>query len=633
VADAVGWGAAQQSVTVGRYATLPGGELDNIKNEPRRAVIAGPLKCSSASSVNDRRQELLSILSPSSVPRGKVGYQPVRLWYICADVVKEIAVHYESGLDMDIKPDDVAQERIAVRFVADDPNWYEIGTSSTIVNASNSDFFVSFYSRLRSVNTWSPVGAPAMTSGGSGIATRAIKHASDQKVYLGGEWINLNGNANADRIAYYDPDAQTYNAMGTGIGDGIVYAIAEGPDGTVYVAGTFSAAGGVANTQGLASWNGSAWASVGAAGDDADGFTGIYAMAFGHNGELYAVGDFEGLGGENGVDYIGRWDSSSWGVVGTPNALSTITAAYAVAVDSQGNVWVGGDFTDWGNGLTGNDYWAMYDSDDFSEWGTGTWTSPFALTDVVRALWVNPANDDVYVGGDFDDANSVSNADRIFRYDGTEARALSTGANGNVWSIQGAPDGTVYVGGVFTTLGGLSIPTQIGRWNGASFAYVDFQLSGTVYAIEIGQVDPTVERLYDVWVGDARAAVAQMFYAGGAIPYVTNQGTEAVYPKLKIAATADGGVLRTLRNETTGHELFFNYTLRSGETLTVDLDPKAKNISSDYFGKRLDAVLANSDMGQWRLIPGTNNVTCFISTVFPAATVWLEWRDPYNGLD
>jgi hypothetical protein len=104
------------------------------------------------------------------------------------------------------------------------------------------------------------------------------------------------------------------------------------------------------------------------------------------------------------------------------------------------------------------------------------------------------------------------------------------------------------------------------------------------------------------------------------------------------AVKRDGGsttyTLKTLHNETTGHRLYFDYDLQDGETLTVDLDPKAKSIVSSFYGKRLDAVLANSDLGQWRLIPGDNQVSCFVDTTGTnVVTAWLEWRDSYNGLD
>ena len=119
------------------------------------------------------------------------------------------------------------------------------------------------------------------------------------------------------------------------------------------------------------------------------------------------------------------------------------------------------------------------------------------------------------------------------------------------------------------------------------------------------------------------------------MPYASNTGTENAYPVLNVKRTGGtSATLKTLRNETSGYELYFDYSLRDGEALTVDLDPKAKNVTSSYYGRRLDAVLANSDMGQWRLRPGQNKVSCFVDTAgSPTVTAWLEWRDAYNGLD
>jgi hypothetical protein len=622
VAETVGWGAAQQAVTVGRYATLPGGELDNIKLEPRRAVLAGPLVCSSTSSVNDRRQALLSVLSPASYARGSRGYQPVRLWYICADVVKEIAVHYESGLDMDIKPDNVAYENVAVRFVADDPNWYEIGNSARLLWDNANASFISFYGRLRSTGRWSPLGSPAITAAGGVISTNAILHASDQKVYLGGQWTELDGNANADRIAYYDPSAQTYSAMGAGIPNGAVRVIREAPNGDIYVAGEFTNAGGIGADY-VAMWNGSSWSAVGAPAPTAPGSPIIYDMAFDRSGNLYVVGNFVNFTGvASDMDYIAMWDGSSWTAVGAP-APGGSPAAYAVAIDSQDNVWVGGTFSDWGGDT---------DADNWAKWDGSSWSAPWAMSGAVRALWIDPRNDDMYVGGSFTAANGVTGADNIFRYDGTEARAMSTGTNTAVWDVTGAPDGMIYIAGTFTSAGSVDV-TYIARWNGASFVHMDIVKDTWVMDIEIGQSDPTVERLYDVWIGDVASAAEAANYAGTSDP--TNDGTESVYPVFKTRRT--GGTtatVKTLRNETSGYELYFDYALQDGEVLTVDLEPQAKNITSSYYGKRLDAALANSDMGQWRLRPGENNVSCFVDVSgSPTITAWLEWRDAYNGLD
>ena len=93
-------------------------------------------------------------------------------------------------------------------------------------------------------------------------------------------------------------------------------------------------------------------------------------------------------------------------------------------------------------------------------------------------------------------------------------------------------------------------------------------------------------------------------------------------------------ILKTVRNETLGLELLFNYVLLDGETLTIDLGPTEKSIVSNFFGPRFDAVLKNSDWGIWHLGPGNNQITAFVDVVgAPAIVGTLEWRDPYWAAD
>ena len=633
IADAAGWGAAQQSISLGRYATLPGGELDNIKQEPRRAILAGPLRCSSTESVNDRRQALLTALSSSTYPRGARGYQPVRLWYICSEVVKEIAVHYESGLDMAIGPDDVVQERIAIRFVADDPNWYEIGTSAQVTATRDSATVVGVMRRRKTEGDWNVLGTPSVIGGaGNSITTSAILRASNNLVYLGGAWTNYAGNVNADKIVAYNTTDGTFSALGTGIGTDLsytVYDIVEGPDGAIYVCGVFENAGGVAAADYIAKWDGSSWSALGTplTGGIGNAITYISRMAFDRSGNLYVVGNFTTLADQIGASYIAVWDGSSWDNVGYPTVGATFSYAWCVAVDSQDNVYIGGNFANCaGDSIA--DYLAKWDG---SSWSAVTST---ALNNEVRDLLVDN-QDNLYVTGAFTNAESAADADYIFKYDGTAARALGTGLSSDGYSLALAPDGILYVAGFFTSAGGVT--TQYAaRWNGASFTHLDVDPPGLIQRVAIGQVDQVIERKYDVWLGLSDSAPGSIaYYAGGIMPYASNTGTENAYPVLNVKRTGGtSATLKTLRNETSGYELYFDYSLRDGETLTVDLDPKAKNVTSSYYGRRLDAVLANSDMGQWRLRPGQNKVSCFVDTAgSPTVTAWLEWRDAYNGLD
>ena len=90
----------------------------------------------------------------------------------------------------------------------------------------------------------------------------------------------------------------------------------------------------------------------------------------------------------------------------------------------------------------------------------------------------------------------------------------------------------------------------------------------------------------------------------------------------------------SLRNETTGLTLSFNYALLDGETLTVDLSPQNQVITSDFFGSRPGAILAGSDDGTWVLQTGSNQITCYVyAATTPIVTAYLLWRAAYKAAD
>ena len=124
------------------------------------------------------------------------------------------------------------------------------------------------------------------------------------------------------------------------------------------------------------------------------------------------------------------------------------------------------------------------------------------------------------------------------------------------------------------------------------------------------------------------------FLAGGLVS-VTNDGTAPAYPKIVFARS--GGTLatiKTLRNETTGKEILFDYDLSDGETLTIDLAPLQKSAISSTFGRRLDAVLGSSSFGSWLLQPDSNDVTAFVDvTGGPTVTAYMVWKDVYKSFD
>jgi len=122
------------------------------------------------------------------------------------------------------------------------------------------------------------------------------------------------------------------------------------------------------------------------------------------------------------------------------------------------------------------------------------------------------------------------------------------------------------------------------------------------------------------------------YYAG--LVTVINSGTISAYPRIIIERS--GGTratLETIRNESTGKLLLLDYDLLDGERLTIDLRPTQQSIISNMFGSRPDAIFANSDMGEFSLRPGTNDITIFVDVAgAPTVTAWIEWRTSFTGL-
>jgi len=152
-----------------------------------------------------------------------------------------------------------------------------------------------------------------------------------------------------------------------------------------------------------------------------------------------------------------------------------------------------------------------------------------------------------------------------------------------------------------------------------------------MYRIATGPGDSVVPTRYDIWIG----ALTSAAYELGGTATVTNDGTAPAHPILRVYRSGGtSAALYSLRNETTGKALMFNYALLDGETLTVDCRPDKQSITSSFFGSRPGAILANSDFGSFVLQAGANQITCFVDVAgAPTVTAWLEWVTASKGAD
>jgi hypothetical protein len=193
----------------------------------------------------------------------------------------------------------------------------------------------------------------------------------------------------------------------------------------------------------------------------------VYAVARDSAGNLYVGGNFTSAGGL-AANRIAKWNGTSWSAFGA----GINGSVDALAVDSSGNVYAGGNFTSAG-GATRN-YIAKWNGTSWSGLGTG-------MSDRVYALSVDSSGN-LYAGGDFLSANGVS-VNRIAKWNGSAWTSLATGVNNTVRALR-VHGSNLYVAGAFTTAGG-STASRIATWTGSSWLSVGTGMNDTINALTL----------------------------------------------------------------------------------------------------------------------------------------------------
>jgi hypothetical protein len=143
---------------------------------------------------------------------------------------------------------------------------------------------------------------------------------------------------------------------------------------------------------------------------------------------------------------------------------------YAMAVDSSGNLYVGGGFTIIGNVMANGV--ARWNGSQWSALGSG-------LDGTVWAMVLQGGT--LYVSGEFTTAGG-NPASNIAQWDGSQWSALGLGMNGPVWALAEGQD--LYAGGSFSTAGG-NAAVCIARWDGANWLPMGSAANGQVYALAV----------------------------------------------------------------------------------------------------------------------------------------------------
>lgn len=295
----------------------------------------------------------------------------------------------------------------------------------------------------------------------------ALSFAANGDLYVGGSFTDAGGDPDADRIAVWS--SPTWSSLG-GVGSGVsgaVYAIGISGTGKIFIGGSFTNAGGDPDADYVARWSSvSGWISINGPGSGLSAMVG--GLIIDDANMPVVLGNFTNAGGHEEADFVARWSSSGWLALTRrtlPEGSGLNDYVDAVALDSAGRLYAGGEFSDAGGDPAG-DYIAVWD-------GAG-WTAmgPEGSLDGYVFAIVENADGDIVVGGDFQDAGGDPDADYIAVWNGSTWGSLGgpgSGLENPVYALLVAEDGTVFAGGDFTNAGGDPDADYLVAWDGLAW--------------------------------------------------------------------------------------------------------------------------------------------------------------------
>ena len=250
-------------------------------------------------------------------------------------------------------------------------------------------------------------------------------------LYVGGEFTDAGGIPAADRIATWN--GSNWGAVSSPtsqISNGRVFDIAVS-GGKVYAGGNFQNAGGDANADFLAVWNGTSWGSFCAAAGPTFSSGNVTSLEI-IGQTLYVGGEFQNWAGIASADYLfacNLANGASTPVVDPAHPFSG--SVYALTADSNGTLYAGGGFIDLNDVPNDPADKVAFLPSGGSTWqpmGTGGGACSCAVNDFVRGL--TAVGTDVYIGTDAINVAGIAQADHVAKWNGSAWSALGAGSSG-----------------------------------------------------------------------------------------------------------------------------------------------------------------------------------------------------------
>lgn len=595
-----GMGMPPVQVAAQPYALLPGAFYQRSIARPRLMQLAVLASGTSWANLHYRRNLLLEAIQPSQsgLP------QPITIRYDGAGSVNTIRAVYDSGMEFGRR--DGFTETYGLRMVAHDPYWYgELDEGTVVVSdiaQGGAPPAVNYLVQRNPVTgQWGSVGVAGGVNGSIFALTQW-----NGSVYAGGQFTTADGTANTNRIAVYTSSTGRWGTTALGGVNSTVWALAASQGGTVYVGGTFTTAGGTTVNR-IAAWRpNNTWGTL-LTGVNGGG-TRVQALAVSSDGTLYVGGTFTSAGGTTAAN-IAFWDGGAWGTMS--NGVDS--EVYAIVVSPEGTVYAGGSFTT-ANGTTAN-YVAFWDK---SNWGTMSG----GLQTAVNTLEYGP-DGKVYAGGDFDPAIFTIGSFQGAQWNGNGWSSLSIPSPSNVIgrsvkTLHFGYDNILYAGGYRIGDAPRSRDNMVLLWNMSNWN------TASIITNSFDQITTAIQSILN----------NTLFVAGGFVfanygisTAITNDGTSSAEPIIRVRSdptVSSSAVLRTISNWTTNQHIYLNLIVSPGETIYIDTRAGRVRMFSTWRGNVISSLRSGSELAGFVLTPGTNYITA--NSDFSNITVDLYFR-------
>lgn len=586
------------------FGLLDGALFQRTRVPPRSFELVGTMSASTASALHHKRSDLIDAVKPDRT----ASQQPIVIQYYGASNPVQASAFFDGGLEFGQNFSGPNELDMALRFVQLDPYWEALTNSSANLTTSCTISNANYIVQRNASGMWTSL------SSGMNNTVYALHTTRGGRLIAGGIFTTAGGTT-ACRIAQWT--GATWARMGNSFNEE-VRSITEGIDGTIWAGGIFTSVCTATTTNRIAKYNSatSAWSAASTGmNNDVNGVTTQI------DGDIIAVGLFSTAGGTS-TCAIARWSASTWLPVGAASPSNTDSLYYATISPVNGDIYVAGNITSFNGTATSGVAKYSYSSSTWGGLGGGVQNGA-AATAVYGIALAN--NGTVFALGNFTKVNRASTAAcRIAQFNGGGWSAMELGI-GDLPAFNALaydPDSNYLYASTGCLLNGTKIPDKMSFWNGTNWVPVGIDLPGnaTLSAIDI------TNNVLTLGYNTAGAASA------AAVTTINNTGGATAYPVLTACApTSTSARLTQFVNETTRDAIYFNLDMVAGEEVTLDLRPGKKTLTSNIRGNLISTVHPVSNLATWKLIPGSNTVSFFMSSGSGSAR--LSWHNRYWGID